>query len=809
MKISFVTCVSVLTLAAIQKVNAQESAPLQSDVRNVVTVTAQYREQSVLEVPLAITAYEGEFLEQIGVNAFDELSRFVPGLLVQEQSVNNPGFVLRGITSDNGASNIEPRVSVFQNGVSISRSSGSLVQLFDLERIEVLKGPQGTLFGRSSQIGAVHVITQRPTDAFEGYFKAETGNFEQQHYEGAINIPIVEDVAALRVAGTYESRDGFIDNNTGSDLNGTDSYALRGSFRIEPTDGLTIDLIGHYGKDTPPGVSFKSGVIPALGGSTDPNAFASLNTFGNFLDGQDLSVDRTLWDVALIADWQINDTVTITSTSAYREFDSLEIFDPDGTAFDIFIFGEGAESRQISSDIRFQIDNGGKLTGVFGSGVFYEEGSQTFDLGFDLGTTAALFSSLNAISRPNESVSLFGGSPSFADAFLTGDPAVLNAALQIAGIPSGVFQHERFTNYADNKSFDLFGELSYDVTAKLNVTVGGRFTFDDKETSYLGVIPQPNPMASSILFGSPTIFVGESGGIVSSDESDIGNTFSGFTWRGVLNYEIDNDKYAYFNYSRGRRPEVINDDPTNTAGVASIDFQTIDAETIDSYEIGFKGAFFDRRAVLETALFYYDYQNFQSLVQVSGPGEPLVLETINAGAADSVGVELGLSIAPTDELDLFFTYGLNRARFDDNDDQGNPQRFGGNRFRLSPDHSLSVGLHYEKKVGGINYFITPTYTWQSKIYFEDDNADSFTVIDPATNTKLYTVPSIGEDAYGLTNVRGGVTLNDGRVTLEAYVENLADHDYIIDAGNIGGNFNIPTYIPGPPRFFGGGVSVRF
>ena len=806
---SLTLCASAMAVAAAQAANAQEKTSSKYVDGGSIVVTAQFREQSALEVPIAITAYDGAFLDRIGLDEFDELSRFVPGFVVQEQNVNNSGFVLRGITSDNGASNIEPRVSVFQNGVSIARARGSNVQLFDLERIEVLKGPQGTLFGRSAQTGAVHIITRRPTENFEGYLRAEAGNYDQQRYEGAVNIPLMENISALRVAGVYERRAGFIDNNTGRDLNGKDSFAIRGSFRFEPTQAFTLDLIGHYNRDTPPGTAFKSGIIPAFGGSVDPNEFASLNTFGNFLGGESLSVDRELWDVALIANWRVNDAIALTSTTAYREFDSLEIADHDGSAFEILIFAEDAESRQFSSDLRVNIDNGGKLTGVFGGGAFLEEGSQSFRLGFDIGSTAALFSSLNVVDRPTDGVSVFGGSTALAQAFLTGNPAVLNAVLTANGIPGGVFQEEMFTNFADNLSLDLFGELSYDLTDRLTATIGGRFTYDDKETAYLGEITRPNPLTPFIFFGLPTIFTGESGGIVSSDDFDIDNTFSGFTWRAVLNYEIADGDYVYFNYSRGRRPQVINEEATNNAGVASVDFQIVDAEIVNSYEIGFKGSFLDTLATVETAVFYYDYQNFQIEIQGSDPGQPLDIETINAGLADSIGAEIGVSVRPRDGLDVFFTYGLNRTRFDKTDRAGVPQAFGGNRFRLAPDHSLSAGFHYETDIGGKVFFITPTYTWQSKIFFESENIEEFAVIDPLTGDTLYNVPTVGQESYGLINIRGGVRFLDGRLTLEGYVENLADREFIIDAGNIGGAFNIPTYSGGPPRFFGAGVNIQF
>ena len=168
-----------------------------------------------------------------------------------------------------------------------------------------------------------------------------------------------------------------------------------------------------------------------------------------------------------------------------------------------------------------------------------------------------------------------------------------------------------------------------------------------------------------------------------------------------------------------------------------------------------------------------------------------------------------LTLNPVEDLDVFLTYGYNHSRFDDTDDAGNPQIYAGNRFRLSPDHSLSAGFTYRKPLSFGTAYLTPTYTWKSSVYFEDENTDAYAVVDPATMTTLYTVPTIGQDAFGLLNIRGGVEFKDGRFVVEGYAQNLLDKEYIIDAGNTGGGFGIPTYIAGAPRYFGGGVKVRF
>ncbi|MEL6259236.1 MAG: TonB-dependent receptor plug domain-containing protein, partial [Pseudomonadota bacterium] len=213
--------------AAVGQSNAQDnSASLRLDV---IEVTTQKRTESIVDVPISVTAYDNDTLRQLGVSQFDELSVFVPGLLVQEQSPNNPGFVIRGITSDSGEANIEPRVAVFQDGVSLSRSRGSYVELFDLERVEVVKGPQPTLFGRSALIGAVSIVQNKAdVNSYNGYAEVGYGNRGQFKAEGAVNAPILPGVFGVRAAGIHKERDGIVSNplEGQGDLNGVNLDAF-------------------------------------------------------------------------------------------------------------------------------------------------------------------------------------------------------------------------------------------------------------------------------------------------------------------------------------------------------------------------------------------------------------------------------------------------------------------------------------------------------------------------------------------------------------------------------------------------------
>lgn len=804
------TLCAVVLLPTVGPLEAQDESDTEggadaADLENVV-VTAQFREQAPVEVPIAVTNYDQRFLDDTGLDQLDSLSAFVPGLLVQEQSVNNPGFVIRGITSDDGASTIEPRVSVFQNGVSISRSRGSFVELFDLERIEILKGPQGTLFGRSAQIGAVHIISQKPRFRSEASFEAELGNFDQRWFEGMVNLPLVDDTLAFRAAAVYRKRDGFVVNTTGGDLNGTDTAAFRASLRWLPRADTTVDLIANYSEDSPPGTSFKSGVIPALGGDTDPHTFASLNAFGGLIGGRELGTSREIFDITGIIEVDFDDAWRLTSTTAYREFDSLEVFDPDGSAFELFLFAEDAESEQFSSELRMNYQPDERLSAFFGGGVFVEEGSQRVPLGLDAGIANAFFASLAAQGPVVDGRAPFFGNPLLAQAFLSGNPAVLEATLGAAGIPAGLYQQEQFTNFADNRSFDLFADLSYEVFDGLTLTAGGRYTRDDKETLFSSGVEVDNPVV-------PLLLVPPVQGRVSSDQDpDVDSDFDGFSWRFVANYEWTPRHYTYFNYARGRRPEVIEDigGQVDPAIGQPVDFAVVPAETVDSYEIGYKGLFEDGRVQFDIAGYYYDYENFQTSVTVGGgPGQAPDIRLVNAGTADSKGVETQLTWRASDFLTIHANHAWNESRFDETDDNGNPQVFGGNRFRLSPDYTASVVARFTIPFASGNLYLVPTASYQSEIFFEDDNQQEYVVFDPATGGVLFEVPGVRESQYTLFNVRAGFEFLNGRAAVEAFASNLFDTEYIIDAGNTGGGFGIPTFIAGAPRFYGARVRIQY
>jgi outer membrane receptor protein involved in Fe transport len=834
-------------LAAIVPIQASaqdgdQAREVASDEQGVpIVVTAQFREQRLSEVPLAITAVDGEFLEQLGLYDFEEVARFVPGFDVQNQSPNNPGFILRGLGSDSGTAFNEPRVSIYQDGVSISRPRGSYVEPFDLERIEVVRGPQTTLYGRGALIGGVNIIQNKArTDRTEAFARLGLGSLDYRLAEGMVNVPLREGMA-VRLSGRYRERDGTVENLLGgADFNSVGTGAIRGSLRIEPTSRITFDLIGNYQRDETAGVPFKSTLFnptdPVTGtviGDRRRNTGAALASAAGFEGDRRLGLDREVWGVTGIGRIELSDAVTLTSITAYREFDAFEIFDVDGTSLPIVTAAEDALGEQFSQELRLSFDNGGPLTVFVGGSYLDEQGSQRTPAQFDERMVLAqLAGRLNGglPGRPQTDpapLAIFGNNGLTA-ALLQGVAAANGAALPgllAQGIAANLksVHLETATNASELQSWDLFADLTYALTDRLELGLGARFTRDNKRSSiaaavnngrsvlggFLGALGQPAavrgpllgalavPGAANIppsvlypvpLFGLTFQPTANNGAVISDKLKD-----EGLTWRLNARYELSPDSSLYASYARGRRPKVLNAGPPGTP-FSTARFEIAPAETVDSFEVGVRTD--NQNLYLDGALFYYVYDNFQTIEQ-----QGTLFVVTNAGEAESYGLEAQARWQPTPALSLFATYAYNHSRFKSGARQGN-------HLRLSPDHTLSAGAVVSAEVGPGRIEFVPSVTYQSRVFFDDDN-DRPELQTRATGAL---VPDLLQDevqgGYALANARLGYALNE-RFRIEAFVKNLFDQTYIKDAGNTGDGIGLPTFIAGEPRLYGLEVSARY
>ncbi len=819
--------------------------------RDVITVTTQKREQDIIDVPINLTAYDEEALETLGIEQFDELSLFVPGLLIQEQSPNNPGFVIRGITSDSGDATTEARVAVFQDGVSISRARGAYVELFDIERVEVAKGPQATLFGRGALIGGINII-QNKADVSDFIVEAAIagGNEEYRKVEGMVNMPLIQDVLGLRVAAISKERDGYVDNALGGeDFNGQGVDAFRATLSFEG-ERASFDLIANYQEDDQPGTAFKSGTFAPEGGDTLPWTPAALNTFGGFEGGKDLGIDREVRGLTALGSYDLTPALTLNAIAAYRDFESLEIFDPDGFAQNLLVAAEDAEGEQTRFEARLNFDDGGRVTWFAGASYFDEEGSQRVPLGTDesifqlfntpiipgtfassvvplvdagaaqlgapAGTVDAYWQSLGAddttrfftlLAQNNyPDLALFqAGAPVDSSAFLYGATALEAFAGSLAGGPFPIdatvapalvtplkpIHLEEFENQGETTSYDVFADVTVQATERLELIGGVRYTYDEKTSRFQSTLPN----GTNLVFGNGGLLVQPTDGV-----SEASDEFDAFTYRLVANYALNDNANLFASVANGRRPEVITISAPSTGG-GETPVTIVPAEEVQSFEVGAKARVLDNQLDLEGSIFYFDYDNFQtSGLDPNAPAGTVRLVTINAGEASAYGFEGLANWAPIAApwFEAYATYAYNNARLDSG-------AFEGNRFRLSPDHSASLALRFPAPVGehGTESFV-PTYTYQSKIFFDENN--DLPEFQTATGD---IIQDEFQDAYGLVNLRARFEHSSEVWALEAFMTNALDEEYIIDAGNTGDTLGLPTFIAGAPRLYGLELSGRF
>lgn len=736
-----------------------------------IVVTAQKREQAAIDVPITMTTFSPEFLARQGIDEIDRLSDFIPGVRIDEQSVNNPAINVRGITTDNGAATTQPRVSVFQDGVDISRPRGSSIALFDLERVEVLKGPQSTLLGRGAMVGAINFISARPHNETSGSFATEIGDFDRRKLEGHFNTPIIDDILLFRIAGQYRERDGHIRNITGeaqsqnpnarlagSDLQGVGTFALRSSLAYAPEDSFSTTLILNYQNDDQPGTSFKSTVVPPTGGDTSPF------TFAEFDRGAELGIKRELWSATLDTRFEFSDSLGLSAITSWRTFDSVELFDADGFQARFLEFIEDATSEQFSQEIRLDYDAGNGIVGFIGANFFYENGTQ------------------RVVSVTDERVfaNLLLGTP-----FVNADGSVNF----VNGLPEELFIEEQ-SNRGKTYSYDIFADASWAVTDRFEVTGGIRFSLSDVTGSL--IVPEFSPNRAPAFpnsFVLPLFRIGAGGSGIDRKEK----TFTGITGRIAGRYAISDTANIYLSYARGRRPETLEEQ-----GATSL-IQQFKEETLNSYEIGMKSSLLGGRMTLDASVFYYDFNNF--LTTIDNPNTTaLDAITSDDGEASTIGFEMDMRWQIMPQLFLFANYGYLDSRISGDEEKFGPKDtvgfVAGDRFRISPKHSFAIGADLVLPLGqGIDFYLNPSYTYTSRIFFSDDNQQSGGVNQ--------------QPAFGLADLRGGIQVRDGQLSIGGFVENAFDKNFLIDSGNTGGAFGLPTQIAGPPRMFGLEVRGRF
>ncbi|WP_454597292.1 TonB-dependent receptor [Qipengyuania sp. SM2507] len=737
---------------------------------NEIIVTAQKIEQRAVDVPITISALSGDRISELGVTDLDELSNYIPGLNIQEQSANNPGIVIRGITSDSGSSQQGPRVTLYYNGVDISRSRGSYQAIYDLDRVEVIKGPQATLFGTASAVGAISLVSARPREGFSAELTGGYGNYDQTLLSGYVNAG--SDVLAGRIAFEWRTRDGYVENLAPSqeeELYSQDNLGVRASLRYAPTADFTLDLIGTFDRQRNGGTPFISGTFPTPAGAPDfyGDAFLGGSPYSEAaLGNSQLGLNREIYDVNLTAEYAFDDSWTFTTVNGYREFDSAEVFDADGGPAPFLEFAEIATGWQFSHEGRFSyVDPSWRAS--FGWNFFTEDNLQNVPFSTEEGT---FLQCLTTVATPRP---LIPGIPCVGPDGSV--PASLVTGLATGGAATAIPYSSVFENQGKNDSYSVFADVTWIPVDRLELTAGARLLIEERRSGYTTNVP------NSVLSGAPLIpgQIDTAGQTFTADGS-----FSAVLPRFNVLYRVTDDLNVFATVSKGRRSPVVQLSAARVGGVPVPNLQLVPEETVWNYEGGLK--FGSGIVSGSLGVYYQKYDGFQvTVIQDDGSSR-----TESAGTASNLGVEAELAVDPTDWLSLFGNVGY----IDGGIDEGNnfaPQ-FSGARFRLQPEWQAAAGFTVDAPLGnGMRIFATPSITYRSRIFFQVPND-----------------PLISQGPVTLLNARAGVSFAEDRLEIAGFIRNAADEEYLLDAGNTGGAFGIPTFIPAEPRFYGIQITGR-
>jgi iron complex outermembrane recepter protein len=643
---------------------AQEAAPTQPGPAGAVddiVVTAQRRTQALLDVPLAISALNTETLTTKGITNSASLATAVPNLQVSSPYGNTqPNFSLRGISVANeyNANQASP-VGVYIDDVYIASRTSQGMGLFDLDRIEVLRGPQGTLFGRNTTGGAINFITMRPDLAgTEGRVEAGYANFNPVSAQGAFETTLVENELGVRAAVNYVKGDGQLKNlaANGRDSNSVDTLQGRLSVRWKPNDGpVDVNLRAYAGRDR----GAQAG-IHGLSGPGDGTGFFEINE-------NRVGDNKTeAWGVALNVAAELSPTVTVTSITAKDGGNQDLQQAADGSSLDLLDINWKSDFDQFSQELRLNYDTD-KIHAVVGG--FYGTDEIVTDNLFNIGSALG----------PN--------------------------------VNGGFFQHYKQTR----KSWAIFAQSDFVLTPKLTVTAGVRYTQDDAEYrdgyAYLfagDIGGEMTPLASTVPCATPA-------GTCAYDPAaryNIDGDSDAVTGRLALSYTFDNGVLAYASYSRGYRSGAFNGGGyTSSAGITFIQ-----PEEVNAYEAGLKGRFIDERLTLSSAVFYYDYSNQQVQDTRAGPVSFLV----NAPKSEVYGGEVEFGYRPMPDFRLNGSLGYLDATYKELTLQG--VDLSGNALPFAPKVTAQLGFDwtFARPAGGGLTF-SPTVSYFSRQYFSPFN----------------------------------------------------------------------------------------
>ncbi len=782
--------VAVLALAAATPAfaadgGAADTAAADADASygEPIVVTARHREEKSQDVPVAISVISNETLERSGNFTLDQVQQLVPSLQVASFNPRNTNINIRGLGANSSfaVDGLEYGVGFYLDGVYYARPGQSQFDLVDLQQIDVLHGPQGTLFGKNTTAGAINITSREPSFTPELTAEAQLGDYNYHQIRVSASAPLIADKVALRLTIADTHRDGFLtnlyDNSKAQDY---DNFSIRGQLLIKPSDDLKIRLIGDYSRqDQHYALSLIDGYFTTFAnGATIANNIVqraarlgyALPTYGAFArlgdSNSHYQANMRSYGVSGEVAWNLG-PATLTAITAYRWWDWYPANDGDGTPLSIGLKAQQQNfQRQFSQELRVASNDHHFIDYQGGLYYFWQK-----------------------VPGYGETQN---GSDVAAWNLPTGTPG---ATVNLYNLALDGYEADSFSN-ATTKSLAAFGQVDAHLTDKLTLTAGLRFTHEYKTGVYRRYgIPSGQNLSGLTAAQLATIQTIRTQFQVSDFTFAIPNIKSdALSGLATLGYKVTPDVLLYATYSRGNKSGGLN----ITAGGAAN--PVVKPEKVDNFEIGLKSQFLDHKATLNLAAFLTNVTDYQANITVLNDQNVSSQYIANIPKVRSKGVEADLAYAPSRWVSLTGSFAYTDARYvsyanapnaPENNPTVNPvQNLSGAALPGVSKYAFTLGADISRPIDErLEVYGHADWLWRSSF-----NAT-------ATNSIYGIIPS-----YGLLNGKIGIRTADGRYDFSFWARNLTNRNYYIN--RTPSNFGLITAAVGDPRTFGASFRAK-
>ncbi len=776
-----------------------------------IVVTARRREESLQDIPVAVTAMDSEALRSQNIGELSDLGNHVPSLRISNAgaSTNDPIISLRGQRPNTAELNQDPAVPMYFADVVMSPSQGTNLAMYDLQSVQVLKGPQGTLFGRNSTGGAVLVQPKAPGVVMGGYIEAELGDYDLQHIEGAVDLP-VNDVLQFRLAGRKLERDGYQKNVADNALHGEDywnedSEGLRLSTNLELSDRLSNLLVLAYDKN-----EMLSRVPVPSAFNAEAGLGAAVNTFFNYAGQLDQAIDRANardkfkveTDVlshesvenhfaANTTTFDLNENLTLKNIFGYRKLKFESAIDADGTAMPIFgaatshtesvTYNPGTltkESEQYSNELQL-LGSYDRIDWIVGAYWYEMEATSRDELSQILGLNPEAPAALPAVWIPQQS-------------------------------PNGD---------VNNKALGLFAEGTYTFNGTWSATLGLRQSWDERSVTARNFTTGSADMFPSFLL--PVCGVTDADGNplpADACKRTVTEDYASPTWRASVNYTPRDGMLMYGSVATGYRSGGIDLRGTDNASLTPYD-----EETVITYEFGHKADWELPFGSLRTNLAVYlqQYSDIQKTEQAIVDGS-FGTQTANAAEAEIKGFEFDVTFAPSADLLINLAYSYVDAGYEKWDKTVTAQDAFGDDYLLTYDNTDAEFTYIPKQsLTGSMVYTLPVdaslgeISVMTSVYWQDDmvsHAEShlFDQLGWSEEALKSAMSTVDVDSYALWNLRlDWRNVMGSNFDLAAYVNNATDEEYIVGGLNVIDKLGFAADAYGAPRTYGASLRYQF